>query len=154
MQEDLVQPEENIETQARIILNMIAISQNIEGNKRIGELWRPKKDDFHQVFKADVAEKVYHNYEVVFASETPYPYANAGQTSLLLGLSKPESFANSRIFPHGYQGLEEYLNPNITWLAWKFVEPGKQRGLAYNGLVWLEDRFVWFPKPWKLLPEE
>jgi hypothetical protein len=22
--------------------------------------------------------------------------------------------------------------------------------MAYDGLVWLDDRFAWFPKPWRL----
>jgi hypothetical protein len=57
----------------------------------------------------------------------------------------------SRRFPAGYQGIALSLNPHRVWLAWKYLEPGRQSGLSFDGFVWLDDRWVWFPKPYRYL---
>ena len=40
--------------------------------------------------------------------------------------------------------------PGLLWLAWSFVAPGENLGLAFDGLVRLDERFAWFPRPWQL----
>ena len=38
-----------------------------------------------------------------------------------------------------------------VWAAWKYVVPGATSGLAYDGLVWCEDHWSWFPRPYRVL---
>jgi len=56
-------------------------------------------------------------------------------------------------FAGGLPDVAEQLVPDRFWVAWEFVEPGASCGMAYHGLVWLDGRFAWFPKPWRVLEE-
>lgn len=56
----------------------------------------------------------------------------------------------SRPFPTGYRQIADWLEPHRVWVAWRYVAPGAAGGIAMNGLVWLDDHFAWFPKPWRL----
>lgn len=58
--------------------------------------------------------------------------------------------ALSRPFPSGYRQIADWLDPHRVWVAWRYVAPGASGGIAMNGLVWLDDHFAWFPKPWRL----
>jgi hypothetical protein len=44
--------------------------------------------------------------------------------------------------------------PERIWVAWEFVEPGRDSGLSFDGLVWCEDHWAWFPRPYLLLAEQ
>ncbi|MFL6656755.1 MAG: hypothetical protein ACJ8GW_01685 [Massilia sp.] len=57
----------------------------------------------------------------------------------------------SRQFPAGYQGIAELLVPERVWARWKYLRRGETSGMAYDGLVWLNERWVWFPKPYRVL---
>jgi hypothetical protein len=39
------------------------------------------------------------------------------------------------------------LDPQRVWVAWEVIPLGKSAGMAYDGLVWIEDHWAWFPKP-------
>jgi hypothetical protein len=54
-------------------------------------------------------------------------------------------------FPGGYAQIAKLLKPGMLWIAWKYVATGERSGMAYDGLVSLDDRFAWFPKPWKVI---
>ena len=43
------------------------------------------------------------------------------------------------------------LDPHRVWARWKFVRPGEPSGMAYDGLVWVDDHWAWFPKPYRVL---
>ena len=57
----------------------------------------------------------------------------------------------ARRFPGGYLRILDQLEPEPVWIAWSFVPAGERRGLAYDGLVRLGERWAWFPKPWRHL---
>ncbi len=57
----------------------------------------------------------------------------------------------SRHFPGGYRALAAELQPQRVWVAWKVIAPGARDGMAYDGLVWLDDHWAWFPKPFRWL---
>ena len=39
------------------------------------------------------------------------------------------------------------------WAAWRVHPPGEEGGTRFEGLVWLDDHWAWFPKPWRALSE-
>jgi hypothetical protein len=39
------------------------------------------------------------------------------------------------------------------WAAWRVHPAGHASGTRYEGLVWLDDHWAWFPKPWRALRE-
>lgn len=61
--------------------------------------------------------------------------------------------ALSRPFPLGYRDIAGWLLPSRSWVCWRYRAPGATRGTLYDGLVRIQGRWVWVPKPWKLFPE-
>ena len=114
---------------------------------------RPKLEDYARVFVPEVVENDTKGYEPFWA-ESPFPKADSNQTEVLVHFAHAEKLKYSEeFFPGGYQNIIPYLLPDRIWLSWKYVTPGEITGTAYDGLVWLDNRFAWFPKPWKVLPE-
>lgn len=57
-------------------------------------------------------------------------------------------------FPGGYRRVLPYLNRGIPIARFKYVEPGKTTGLAVDGLVHVNGRWVLMPKPWTVVKPE
>ncbi|MBD1924415.1 hypothetical protein H6F77_25580 [Microcoleus sp. FACHB-831] len=146
-----------IERQAVEQLTVFGTTNERESLRRLAqESLRPRSEDYAQIFAPQVVEKAQEGYEKLWA-EFPFPQAQPGQTQLLVAIAKAEELASQEgvgeVFPGGYQQIVHYLLPDKIWLTWKYVKPGESSGMAYDGLVWLEDRFAWFPKPWKILTD-
>jgi hypothetical protein len=47
--------------------------------------------------------------------------------------------------------MRPHVQPGMTWVRFKCVEPGESPGMAYDGLVLLDGRWRLFPKPWQVL---
>jgi hypothetical protein len=118
----------------------------------------PRPGDVDLVFAPSVTEQVEVAYQRMWekgAVITP----KQGQTQVLVsacaaGMLADESDPAAAKFPGGYKRIAHLLLPERIWITWKFVEPGRSTGMSYNGLVRLDDRFVWFPKPWVALGAE
>ena len=57
----------------------------------------------------------------------------------------------SHYFPGGYRRAAKILRRGHTVYRWKFVKPGEKLGMAFDGLVYLNGRWLFFPKPWRIL---
>jgi hypothetical protein len=51
-------------------------------------------------------------------------------------------------FPGGYKDVLDYIVGDVPIARFKFVEPGEDLGLAFDGLVHVNGRWVFMPKPW------
>src|SRR5437667_82451 len=82
-------------------------------------------------------------------------YPSSEQTALLCYVAPAGMLAEenelSWYFPGGYRAIAPWLNPHRVWVRWKHVKPGETSGLAYDGLVWIDDHWTWFPKPYRAL---
>ncbi|MCP4692878.1 MAG: hypothetical protein GY859_32850 [Desulfobacterales bacterium] len=56
----------------------------------------------------------------------------------------------SRKFPLGYRTIAGWMTPNRIWLTWAFRSP-KGGAVRYDGLAWLEDHWIWLPKPFRII---
>jgi hypothetical protein len=78
------------------------------------------------------------------------------QTEVWVRTATTEDFVawneRAREFPGGYRALARFLVAGVIWVAWKFVAPGESSGLSFDGLAWLDGRFVWLPQLWRMLP--
>jgi hypothetical protein len=119
------------------------------------EFMQPRPDDYAKAFEDAVAEGVRQVYEPLWAQGQLDPRPKAGQTEIRLWGATSEDLklwnANARQFPGGYEGIAAMLKPGRIWLRWKFVEPGETLGMAFDGLVWMDDHWAWFPKPWRAI---
>lgn len=55
-------------------------------------------------------------------------------------------------FPGGYKDVLQYFKIDVPIVRFKFIEAGETLGLAFDGLMYLNGRWVIMPKPWRSLP--
>ncbi|OAN71419.1 hypothetical protein A8B82_03725 [Sulfitobacter sp. EhC04] len=55
-------------------------------------------------------------------------------------------------FPGGYKDVLQYFKVDVPIVRFKFVTSGDTLGLAFDGLIYLNGRWVIMPKPWRSLP--
>lgn len=125
------------------------------GSELVGAL-RPRPADFARAFHPDIAEQARTIYEALWTDQPRVERTPAG-SHLKLNIAPAgmllEENELSRHFPGGYRAVAPLLNPHRVWVAWKLIPPGKNAGMAYDGLVWLDDHWVWFPKPYRALAQ-
>jgi hypothetical protein len=56
----------------------------------------------------------------------------------------------SEKFPLGYRDIAGWMNPRRIWLAWT-VTTASGGTVRYDGLAWLDRRWVWLPKIYRYL---
>jgi hypothetical protein len=54
-------------------------------------------------------------------------------------------------FPGGYKKVLPYIISDVPIGRFKFVRSGESLGLAFDGLIFVNDRWVLMPKPWRSL---
>ena len=112
---------------------------------------KPTDADYEAIFVSDVVDKVKKGYESLW-SGNPVIKPKEGQTALLLwGATSAEikdwTGGAARDFPGGWKGVGASLQDGLTFYRFKFVEPGETLGMAFDGLVYVNDHWVWAPKP-------
>lgn len=132
-----------------------AIARDDSGE--LAQRLRPRDEDYAKVFRADVAGALKHAYAAAWEKMPPPKPAYAAQTELLCHLAPAGMLVDdnelSHHFPGGYRAIAQYLNPQRVWVRWKFVRPGESAGMAYDGLVWVDDHWAWLPKPYRVVGE-
>jgi len=80
-----------------------------------------------------------------------------GQTQLLVWEATPEDLevyqGEARYFPGGYHELADAFQPDLTFYRFKFVEPGRKLGSAYDIMVYLDGHWRLIHRPWVVLFE-
>jgi hypothetical protein len=118
---------------------------------------KPTSADYQAVFTPSVAIKAEQTYVAKIWSDPDVAItAEAGQTELKLWKATSEEIKQwgpgvSSVFPGGYERIGPSLKPGLTWYTWKYTAPGAQLGMAYNGLVYVNGHWAFFPKPWQAL---
>ena len=115
---------------------------------------KPRDEDFEAVFVGDAADRARVGYAELWKNPKK-ALGKRGQTQVRAFASEAEALGkeneHSREFPGGYRLIADQLKPSKIWLTFKLTEPGASSGMSYDGLVWLGDRWAWFPKPWRHL---
>lgn len=137
---------------AQVFLNGF-ISSDPSTASVLSQQLRPRGEDWAKVFVPDAVPRFQKYYENMYLLN-PIPHAKPGQsmvrTTAAFSIQLLYKNPLSDRFPGGYKKVGHLFQPESIWISWKFTEPGKRVGMAYDGLVYLpDDRFVWFPKPWR-----
>jgi hypothetical protein len=116
---------------------------------------RPRPGDAELVFVPQAAKAAAEAYEKLWTA-TPPRITRASSASRITCHLAPAGMLSepnllSREFPGGWRAVASLLQPQRVWAAWKVLEPGKTAGMAYDGLVWVDDRWIWYPKPYRVL---
>ena len=131
---------------------LYALAQDRDG--RVAASLRPQAADFLLAFVPDAAVAASEAYEAAALTARVAPVSAMGnevQLALAPAGMLGDDNALSRQFPSGYRAIAHLLAPERIWARWKYVRRGEAAGISYDGLVWLDDRWVWFPKPYRVL---
>jgi hypothetical protein len=138
---------EQVAKQVQVIFSELLQRESYASYQNIGALWVPSREDFHRVFVRD-ADDAYESYQRLFAS-TPVAAPKSGQTYVRIEASAAEDILVASMFPGGFSKIINNIRKDTVWVCWKFTEPHKKTGMAYNGLVSFDGQLKWFPKPWR-----
>ena len=47
--------------------------------------------------------------------------------------------------------MVQFFKRNVPIVRFKFVKQGETTGMAFDGLIYVNDRWVIMPKPWRVL---
>lgn len=136
--------------EARPLLQALLGPDRFEAHVRLV----PHMPEYEQIFTGHMAGIVRRAYE--FRPIMPLEsYAKPEQTEILIGGSLAETLgtdpAASPFFANGWKWFLPHLVPGRMWLGWKYVKKGARLGMAYDGLVRVDKRWVWVPKPWRVV---
>jgi len=116
---------------------------------------KPSNEDYKAYFSADVLEDMKLYYDPMWNELNTWGgiAPNDGQTDLLLWSATVNEIKNSEgdsdRFPGGYFDAINSINDGYTIYRFKFVQAGNTLGMAFDGLVKIDDHWVFFPKPWR-----
>ena len=141
---------------ATAVLSRFLADHTVEGRAIMAsEALKPRPGDYARVFTPDVADGLAAAYKRLWDEGKPAPHPKAHHDTLQLSIAQAADFVTwnepAKRFPNGYRDLAAYMQPERIWFAWRFHQAGKSIGMAYDGLVWMDDHWAWFPKPWHAL---
>ncbi|MBD3663129.1 hypothetical protein [Sulfitobacter aestuariivivens] len=115
----------------------------------------PTEAEISKVYSEPLASAMWASYsgqlgpDVAFAPKT-------GQTDLIVVYTTTrELFDRKPVlgkFPGGYKKVLQYFKLDVPIVRFKFVKPGETSGFAFDGLIYLDGRWVIMPKPWRAIP--
>lgn len=118
----------------------------------------PSREEYEQIFEAPYDKLVwrYHKRLRRYADVRVHPILKK-QTEFLLWSATTEELqlyeGEARNFPGGYREMAVYMKPGITFYRFKFVEPGRKLGSAFDVLIYIEGHWRLFHRPWAVLVE-
>ena len=119
------------------------------------EAVKPHDGDYAKTFVAGAVDAARDAYGRLWSAPGELRHPDPAQTIITCEIAPAGMLAYdnelSRRFPGGYRGIAHLLHPHRVWVAWKCLRPGADAGTAYDGLVWLDDHWAWFPRPYRVL---
>jgi hypothetical protein len=116
---------------------------------------RPTKADLEAIFTADLAGKADAVYGPAWDSGQLVVAPKPGQTEVKIASATSEEIKKgtgaAADLPGGWKQVADKLKPGLRLYQFKFVEPGKDSGMAYDGLVHVNGNWRIAPKPWRAL---
>jgi hypothetical protein len=138
---------------ARQVLGRIFRSRPLDMSE-IGSL-RPEVGDYERVFVEEAAAHARTSYESLWNASFTVRVRPA-QIELHVAAATVEELIEGTgaglHFPGGYRDAARFFRPDHVWVCWELREPGAPAGMAFDGLVAIDDRWAWFPKPWRHMP--
>jgi hypothetical protein len=116
---------------------------------------RPTSADYAAVFDADSSAKVAAVYDPAWEGGQLVVAPKAGQTEVKVFSATSDEMkswsGNAAEFAGGWKDVAPKLKPGLKIYRFKFVEPGKDLGMAFDGLIYVNGNWRIFPKPWRAL---
>lgn len=118
---------------------------------------RPTPDDYKAMFDEATAAKIEaaqaKDWDSGKAIIQPKPKQTEVKVWGATGADIAAGKGNGAQFPGGYKKVGEHLQPAQMYFAFKFVQPGQEKGLEFDGLAFVNGHWVIAFKPWRALEE-
>ena len=113
---------------------------------------KPGAADVRAVYAEPLASKLIETYDTMFTPGVQFG-PKPDQTELLIyhtttGALKG-GWPGDGQFPGGYGQVLRYFVGDQPIVRFKFVKPGETIGLAFDGLIFVNGKWVLMPKPWR-----
>ncbi|MBU1241755.1 hypothetical protein KKD52_10010 [Myxococcota bacterium] len=122
--------------------------------EKLSNLLRPVAEDYAAVFEGDFAKKAAETYKEPWDKGLLTLKTKPGQTEInVLSVTSEDlktKSEKSREFPGGWMEMAPNLKAGLTIYMVRFTEPGKERGMRFDGLIYVNGRWRIFPKPWRI----
>lgn len=117
---------------------------------------KPTEADIRAVYAQPLADRLVPMYEAMFTPDAQVG-PNEGQTEILSWYATTaelrEGSPELDEFPGGYADVRQFFVGEHPIVRFTFVEAGATRGMTFDGLIYVNDRWVLMPRPWRALPE-
>jgi hypothetical protein len=113
---------------------------------------RPDRDACAALFDTDLAEPIAAAAAELFADPPTMdaPNESPDTTAATAGALRWPNVL-SYAFPRGYRNIAGWMTPQRVWLTWATRSASGGVGTRYDGLAWIGDRWVWLPKPFRIV---
>jgi hypothetical protein len=115
---------------------------------------RPRAKDYAAVFKEPFATRLEQTNKNLWGGDAlirPKP----GQTELKITVATSDDLLAGgpvlKAFPGGYERVTSKMKAGVPIAVFRFVAPGQSAGLRFDGLVYVNGRWVLMPRPWRAL---
>lgn len=116
---------------------------------------RPTKADLEAIFDADLATKADAMYGPAWDSGKLVVAPKSGQTEVKIASATSEEIKSgtgaASELPGGWKEVAGKMKPGNRIYRFKFVKPGEDSGMAFDGLVYVNGNWRIVPKPWRAL---
>jgi hypothetical protein len=116
---------------------------------------RPTKADLEAIFDADLATKADAMYGPAWDSGKLVVAPKSGQTEVKIASATSEEIKSgtgaASELPGGWKEVAGKMKPGNRIYRFKFVKPGEDSGMAFDGLVFVNGNWRIVPKPWRAL---
>lgn len=135
---------------------LYVLNANEESRLALTDSLEPRMADYDSVFETGYAKKVFkqQRYLQRVADIIVKPLLRE-QTDYLLWEATQEDLLNlkgeAHMFPGGYHEFATHFKPNLTFYRFKFVEPGRKLGSAFDVLVFVNGHWRIFHRPWAVM---
>ena len=118
---------------------------------------RPTLADYKAIFDAPLAAKLDKLYTPQWESGAFVVAPKQGQTVVLIDSATVAELKSgapaAKEFPGGYKMVGAHLVGTSRLYRFRFVEPGKTLGMAFDGLAFVNGHWILAPKPWRALDD-
>ncbi len=113
---------------------------------------KPNRDDLKKLFDENLLDACTHCVDTIYQQALSIPTLKENceidVVATPAGLLRWQNMLSEK-FPGGYRDIAGWMTPNRIWLSWTIKTDAS--AVKYDGLVWLEGKWVWLPKIFRYL---
>jgi hypothetical protein len=113
---------------------------------------RPQQADYDAVFVGDAGQKAKAALDPMWDGLKGGLKPGAGETELTVYTATSDELKKGAPgCPNAYKDIADKINPKVVMYCYRFSKPGAQGGQTGDGLFFVNDHWVLFPKVFKVL---